>query len=256
MLMANYDKRLAYAARVLSKKSAEFLLQEIKKRSPKGEAFDAYRDSLVVVELKDRVTGYAVVSDRAKVRVRDIKADDGHGTVIYISATGAGRGKSQELASLIEQNNPWTMDLIPHGLKKEAVALVHRRVMKHEEDLVREQSRNFVLSNRAVLVDAGAKWGHIEDKKSDKGSLWSVPDFMALALRAEFGINDSPHPHWRPAIRELQLSMQKIIDGSDEINGALYDSTFVDHMKADASTRRWSVRRFKKEASEFEKAIG
>jgi len=256
MLMENYDKRLEYAARILSKEAAEFLLEDVKRRSPKGKAFDAYRDSLTVVELKDRTTEYAVVSDAAKVRVRDIKKDEGHGMVIYVSATGAGMGKSLEMAMLIEQSNPWTIDLIPHGLKKETVSLIHRRVLKHEEEFAREQTNDFILSNRAALADTGARWGHIEDKKADKGNLWSMPDFMSLAVRAEFGINDAPHPHWRPAIKDLRESIQKIIDDSDKINGALYDSSFAEHMKSDTSVKRWSVRKFKKETDEFRKALG
>ena len=257
LLLRNYDKRVSYSIGLLSLDSANFLLKEIKDRSPNGPDFDVYRDSLKVVKVGNKHATYAVVSDRDKVGIGNIgDSDENFGVVVYIVSTGGTVGKSATLAGLIAQNEIWTADLIPHGIKKSSVSMVHRRVIKSEESYIRQQTREFIAENKSDLVALGAHWGAPLNKRADRGNLTSLPDYMTLALRAEFGINNRSQPHWRPSIEVLRGSIQKLIEKNQDIYDALHDCRFTDHMKTRAEREKWEGRRFKREADQFQRALG
>ena len=212
MLLSNYDKRIKYANEMFVKACAFFLLHEVEKNIPQGPDYDQYRKSLKVVRLIGKNVAYAVVSDREEVKLKNIgETNKKFGTVVYIASRGASVGESSELASILEQNNPWVVDLVPNGIRKGSVSMVHRRVMKNEENAIREQTKSFISENKSLMIKYGASWGDAKDPDTSAGELASLPDYMAMALRAEFGINDVSRPHWRPALSKLKSSLQDIL---------------------------------------------
>jgi len=257
-LLKNYDLRIAHALRLFTKDVAEFFMEEVRKGIPAGSDFDMYRESLSVVRVGKEGTAYAVVSMRSREKLGGIKEDDPRfGIVVSMYPTGDGPPKQVELAKALSDNPFWTISQVPNGISKTAVRLVHRRVLKQEEEHARNETTVFLGENRTYLQSLGARFGKAENGITDALSMLSLPDFMTLALRTEFGINAPSQAHWRPALSTLRRSLQAIIDDNDELQQTLGDPNYNGHMKAIPSDSEfWATQRYQKEAREFEKALG
>lgn len=258
-LMAHYEKRLQWTQTRIMQDIAETFLEILKSKAPKIEQEKEYVDSLKVVCLKG--TGgdpvYAVVSERDKVSLKSLRNPKSRPMVVYIEQ-GKGRGSMDPMVSLVVLNNPWPPAMIPANLPAKKVHMVHKVVSREEFDWAVKTSQKYIRDNQVAFSKARARFRPemAEDASDDLSGLESMPDYMSFALRSEFGINLKPQPHWRPAIHELSVRMQKIIDDDKEIKKALYDSLFNKHLGSKAPyDDEMTVDVFKKEAGEFQKRI-
>lgn len=262
-LLHKYAQRMEWVRSQITKNVAENFLESLMKIVPGDSDFDDYRKSLKVVSLSGVKGGvaYAVVSDRSSVSVgmlqKEEKTEDTESgaTVIYIEPT-KGRGEVSPLAMMVIQNNPWPPSMIPHGIPQKEVMLVHQKVTKKEVDFARDQAKDFLSKFRPELRGAGATWKKTEETENPSDELESLPDYMSMALRSEFGINAVAHPHWRPVLKGVFNRVGEIIEKDDNIRRALYDELFRDHLKAKQKyPDDMSEKNFIEEAGEFQKKI-
>lgn len=259
MLVRNYDERVEYANRILTREVAEKFLKELKSKAPQGDEYKEYIESLEVVHLKDvngRVVAYAVVSNRKKTTLAELKKEKNAGqTVVFINSSQS----SSPLAQLLTENNPWPSDMLPAGLKKGDAAFVSQLVTEGEADYVRRQTKVFLSKRDSELRKLGASWDQkdLNDSKMNGDELEGLPNYMTLGLRAEFGINAKSQPHWKPTLTAMDGAPPKIYRMNRDIQSALFDPAFTDHLRLlretpDDEVGEKNVDEFKKEAKAFQ----
>ena len=256
-LLKNYDKRWRYVERIVAQDVAEAFLANLKENAPEGEEYKPYIDSLEAVELTS--TGgkivFGVICNRQKVKVGELQqSENARKTVVYIHpvATGQTAASVEALASI----NPWPVDLIPHGLNEAEVTLVHQTVTEGEYAYAKTRALNFVGKNRAVFKRHGLDWGNVNVQGTKAEELSSLPDWLALAIRSEFGINAPSSPHWRPSIKWIQSRVREIAARDGRVRKALFDNLFREHLKAKTSSLpTMKAKDFVKEAGVFEKTV-
>lgn len=257
-LMSNYGKRMEWVRRQIIKNLADAFLKKLLAMAPKGKEYEEYRKSLSVVEITGigKEISYAVVSDREAVSLDTLREQEGNPTVVYIESK-KGRGQADPLVQLMSMNNPWPPNMIPHNLSEE-VMLVHVPVTQPEYDFATDQAKRYRQENSVLFTRYGAKWSYADAQKADElTSLNSLPDYLSFALRAEFGLNIAPHPHWRPALRVIAKGIEELIDRNNDIQDALYDEKFRKHLESQQQdVEQMPVKKFEDEAKVFQEKIG
>jgi hypothetical protein len=247
---------MPYIEKRIARDLAEAFLKRLKDGAPGGEEFKVYLESLEVIELTGTrdIPVFAVISKRMKVRLGDVAASGGgKKTVVYIYPNQT--GEASEVVEMISSVNPWPLDLVPHGLS-DGVILIHRLVTEGEMTWAREQVVELISKNSAEFRRNGIRWGKIEEGAKRADDMESLPDYMSLALRTEFGINADSQPHWRPAARWVLNNARKIIKGDDKIGGALRDWLFREHTLSDKGDYgKMDSREFEKDVGSFQKKV-
>ena len=253
--LKGYGQRIKYVESRVGLDIVNALLSKVKELAPSGKEYKPYLDSLHAVELVGKKGSFfGVISDNSKIKIgRILESGAADRTVVYISP--ATTGLSSEVVEFLSSVNPWPVDLLPHGLKDEAVVFVHRHVSVDEMKFVRRNAVEFIAENRDGFRQLGLTWGTI-DKKESVENLSSLPDYMWIALRAEFGINAKAVPHWIPAIKWTVASLKAIAGKDDRTKAALEDPLFRDHtLKNNFGLEIMSASKFNKEVKEFQKRI-
>jgi hypothetical protein len=256
-LLGGYDRRLKYVEQRIGADLAQAFLEKIKEGAPSEPEYQKYIKSLAVVELtgtRGRVV-FAVISDRTRVKLGEAIGDGLLGkTVVYIyPSTGE---VVSDVVELLEAGNPWPADMVPHGVPKNDVSLIHRVVTEGEVKWARQNAMEVVSENREVFRRYGVYWGKAMVPEDHADELESLPDFMSLAVRAEFGINAAPMPHWRPAAKWVLDNAVEILKKDEKIKLALHDSLFREHtIQKSSGFPTMKAGDFTKEAGEFEKKV-
>jgi len=256
-ILNSYDKRLIYVRRRACKDLAEAFLERLKENAPEGEEFNAYIKSLEVVELTHTrgIPAFAIISRRSKVKLGTLMGNEATAkTVAYIYPS---QGEvTSPVTELISSVNPWPLDLVPHGLSGDDFMLVHRIVTEGEMKWARQQVLELISENRGEFRRYGIHWGKAVEQDRHSDELESLPDFMSLAIRAEFGINADHQPHWRPAMKWVIANAVKILEKDKLIKGALHDWLFKEHTLVKKSgLPSVSAKDFLKEAGAFQKKV-
>lgn len=255
-LLNGYERRLSYVEDRISLDLAKALLEKVKENSPSGKEYKQYIESLTVV----RITGigkkymYAVVSDRDNVKLKD--ATSGgllNKTVVYFYSRDE---QDYGLAALLSSGNPWPAEMVPNGIPSKDVSVIHRTVNEGEVKWARENVSNLIREHKGEFRSYGIYFGASEKEEDNPGNLDSLPDFMSSAIRAEFGINASPSPHWRPAARWVMSNLLLILKDDKKIQLALKDNVFREHtLPPGGQHKKMNIRQFKKETSEFQSKV-
>ena len=254
MLLRGYTKRIEYVQERIAKDVAVQFLNVLRAKAPVGPQYKSYIDSLKIVKLEGKGSvAYAVVSDRKKVRLGEFGPQRSKNIVVYVHAKAGGH-MSPALDALI-QHNPWTIETLPNFVNRKSSVLIHRNVTKGEAQATRQRIHKVIADNRSDFAQLGIRWGKIEEGETSAYEMESLPDHMADALRAEFGLMAKAHPHWRPTLRYIVGKVKQIIDDDPMIHGALYDALFKEHTLATKEKDVWTAQQFKKEASQFQKAV-
>lgn len=255
-LLKNYPARLLYVRRQIMKDMAEVLYSYLMMTIPDSEEFRIYKESIRVVEIKglQKSVAFAVVSDRDAVKLGDISVDEAMETVVYINYRGTGQPPA--LTALVMQTNPWPLELVPHGLDTKSTELIHRRVSEPEYKHVRRTTMEFISANKDIIKGSGGSWGRAEKGQQEASEMKSLPDFMSLGLRSEFGINAPARPHWRKSVRLVTRRLSDIIKDDKQIQKALYDRLFKEHLSASVPYEHdMEQAQFLEEASDFQKVV-
>lgn len=256
-LMSSYDKRVQYVSSKIGQDLAEAFLEKLKDGVPSGDEYKAYVESLSIVQVtgaRERAV-FAVVSDKTKVRMRDITGSKQSGkTVVYFYSSN--QEETSELVVLLEQGNPWPADMVPHGVPKKDVTLLHKIVSEGEMEWARENAKRIISANKHTFRRNGIYWGNVSKEEEDAGALESLPDFMSLAIRAEFGINTEMKSHWRPAAKWVLNNAVSIVKKDDRIKSALHDSLFREHtLHRGVQYKPMDEKEFNKEAGKFQRKV-
>jgi len=255
-LLRNYPKRLAYVRRRTTLDMAEVLYSYLMVTIPDSEDFHTYKESIKMVEIVglDKSVAYAVISDRTAVKLGDLSVDEAMETVVYIDYK---RGDMPPLLlQMVMQINPWPVEMVPNGLEPDTTVLIHRKVSKPEYEHVRRNAKEFVSANKDVIQGAGGGWGTVKEDQQKGSDMKSLPDFMSLALRAEFGINTPAKPHWKKSVRQVTSRLSRIMEDDALIQKALYDWLFKEHLSSPVKSKNtMSQDTFIKEAGDFQKKI-
>jgi len=258
-LMRKYPERLAWVKRRIVYDIAQRFLWELQKRVPKGENYDGYKESLKLVEITGMKgdVAFAVISERDKTTIGALKEKKSSYYVIYVEPRGA-VGEMSDIVNLVTMNNPWTTDTLPSNIPDSKVEMINREVTKSEFDFIREETNNFLAGARTELKRSGASWFKpAEDVEYHVDSYSTLPDYMWLGIRTEFGINMAGNPHWRPAIQDAMKRVGEIIRKDQEIQKALYDQNYTGYLKAgEQLADNMSQNAFNNEASEFQDKVG
>jgi stalled ribosome alternative rescue factor ArfA len=255
-LMRNYDQRVAYVRHRVGRDIALALVERVKYSAPKGSEYSVYINSLEAVELtgvKDAAT-FAVVSKRMTASLGEIsESESGSMTVVYFTPVG----EPSALAIMLSESNPWPIDMVPDGVPEKEVMIVNRVVTSGEVDFAREQAKDHVSKNESLYRRHGIEWGKKSDvDKKQAKDLMSMPDYMSLALRAEFGINADLKPHWRPAIRWVARNIKRIIEKDKKIHAALHDPLFREHtMEKNSGLPTIPGKELKEKAKSFQSKV-
>jgi len=256
-LLGGYDRRVQYVRRRISRDLAEAFLERLKETAPTDDEFVQYLKTLKVVELigtKD-VNVFAVVSDRTKIKLGEAREGLESKTVVYFHPS---QGEmTSDVVALLSHGNPWPLSMVPHGVPKNDVSIVHRIVTEDEVAWAKRNVLNLISRNRHIFRRYGISWGTVIDEETSADQLESMPDFMSLAIRAEFGINMESKAHWKPAAKWVHANVIRVIEKDDTIRKALHDDLFRDHTFAkDADNDKMKVKDFMAEAGEFQKRVG
>jgi hypothetical protein len=257
-LMNSYSKRVAYVRFKISLEIAKAFLARLIKEAPKGDEYDAYIGSLKVVKLVGNkgFAAHAVISERMKIRVGDVLADKGakEKAVVYVEPSQG--GGSPGVVDLIAENNPWPVSMLPHGIPRGEAVMIHRLVTEGEMKWVKEQTAMFISNNRGEFRSHGVYWGEIEDQDTAVEGMESLPDYMTLAIRAEFGINAEQHAHWKPSLKWVAKNVDRIAKEDREVHAALHNWLFRGHTLSNTSKLSTiSLGNFDKEVGSFEKMV-
>ena len=134
--------------------------------------------------------------------------------------------------------------------------MIHKVVTDGEMKWARVQALEFISEHRSEFRREGVYWGRVREPEEDVGEMESLPDYMTLAIRAEFGINADDRPHWRPALRWIIKRIDDIAKEDKEVQGALHDWLFRGHtLSRNSKERTMDVREFEKEAGEFQRKV-
>jgi hypothetical protein len=257
-ILNNYPDRLRFVRVRIGEDVANAFVEKLKELAPSDEEYSVYLKSLKVVRLitMRRIVAFAVVSSDVSETIGEIVSDERSRkrTVVYIEqASGA---EPNPIVDLLSMSNPWSVYMLPNGIPRNGVTLVHQIVTDDEVLWAEKQASRFISKNRGELRSLGISFGKIEDPEKSPDGLESLPDYMSLALRSEFGINADPHPHWRPAIKWVQKNLWKIVKGDEKIKEALGNWLFREHKRGiDSSVETMSPDDFKKKAGRFQKKV-
>jgi hypothetical protein len=136
---------------------------------------------------------------------RELTEDDQEDTVVYVRAGRA----SPQAAKVLEAYNPWPAALLPFQPTGRGVSSVSRQVSRSE--VSRASAR--ILSKRSSIESQLRRAGvrDAEIRRSNRGTGTEVHDDLAFSvLRREFGLADKSEPHWRPAVKLVQRSLQQL----------------------------------------------
>ena len=252
-MLRSYDDRVKYVQRRAGVDLVEALVQRVKDLSPDGKEYESYLDSLEAVELiGGKGIAFGVISRDDKVSIGELRDSQGsERTVVYINPSSGGI-PSPEI-EFLSMANPWPIDAIPGGMSDEDAVLVHRLVTSGEMNFVRQRVIDFVAKNKADFRRLGLQ---VSSDEEGVANLSSLPDYMWMALRSEFGINADSKPHWRPALRWVISNLSKILEKDDNIRFALQDPLFREHtfQKGSGLPTREKTK-FDKDVGEFQKRI-
>lgn len=249
-LMRDYPKRVEYVEQRIARDAAVALLEKVKDEAPEGSEYAPYISSLEVVEVTGpRGVSYGVVASPDRVTVQNlVDSEYASRTAVWIAPAASGR--NAEVGRLLSSVNPWPMDMIPNGVKKKDVILIHRMVSEVEKEHARSTVREFVRQNRELMRRYGLYWGEVDNESMAAGSMTSMPDYLWLALRTEFGINMKAQSHWRPAVSWLVNNLLSIIEDDRVIKETLTNELSREHTLNEDSDLYWMKKR------EFDKRVG
>ena len=206
--------------------------------APKGREYDTYIKSLKVVRVigVHGMVAFAVVSSEVSEKVGDILSEERSRarTVVYVQPSIG--TVPNPVVEILEEANPWPVFMLPNGIPKKGTVLIHRVVTEGEIKWAKDQAKDFIFEREGELRAHGLTFGKVEDPEKSIDGMESLPDYMSLALRSEFGINVRPHPHWRPAIKWLKKNLWSIVQGDERIRNALTDPLFREHKRSIGST--------------------
>ena len=255
-LLRNYKGRLNYVSQRIAFDAAKALLDKVKELSPDTPEFRDYIESLEVVEVaRGKKNSFAVVSSRDKVKLKDLEESEASSkTVVYIRPTAT--DEESQAVMMLSSVNPWPLDLVPHGIVRKQATLIHRVVTDGEMELVRKTATEFIANNEHEMGRYGIYWGDVKDQRRAASSMKSLPDYMWFALRAEFGVNAEPHPHWRPAVSWLISNLLTIIEEDDVIRETLTNELSREHtMNKDFGLKQIRGTTFEKQAGKFQSKV-
>lgn len=230
-MLSGYPDRIRYAC----ERSAYDISLAFKERlislAPDGDEYSKYVSSIEIVGLTGMkgVSSFAVVSMDIKERLGDVidRDADRDATVVYIEASAA--SSKDTGIDLLMSVNPWPLNMLPSGIPRRGIRMMHRRVSPGEMSFVEKNARSFIRSNSGALRSYGFIFGRVDARDKDVGSMESMPDVLTLALRSELGVNSDYRPHWGPAIRWIRKHFFEILENDDEIKRALQDPSFRKH---------------------------
>ncbi len=203
-----------------------------------------YKKSITIRRMlgaKDFERAYAVISEPKEVALSDI---DQKRNVLYIFQTGEA---VTDLGAYLEEYSPF----VPKFFAKHAeglyrvggIRLINRRVTEDEYSRVAEKNLADYEGNKdrlrgafdAFNRDFRAELKAIKEQEK-KPEVKTMPDWMFMALRMEFGIGGKHHPHWSKAVKEIPKMVQKL----SKKNGKLYSKYM-----ASAKFKDWTMKQRK-----------
>jgi hypothetical protein len=253
--MGSYAERMKYVEKRIALNMARAFLEQLKSSIPSGSEYKAYSNSLKIVELKGASTpAFGIISEREKVKLRSVFEGGMAGsTAVYIYPS---REDACEVVQLAASINPWPIDLVPGKLPKDDVSLVHRLISGREMEFVRKQATDFIAKNKREFARNGITWAKKDENKNDISGMESLPDYMTLALRTEFGINMNSVPHWKPSIKFVMDNAVEILKKDNRIRDALHDWLFREHtLEQKSEYDDMTQRDFLKETKKFQQAL-
>lgn len=253
-----YPKRLEHVRVRTAYDLAAAFKEKLLEFAPKGDEYEKYLESLEVVQLTGLrgIAAFAVVSMSMKERIGDVLERDSERdrALVYVEAGAAAMpGNGIEL---LEEANPWPIFMLPSGIPRGDVRLLHRQVTEGEMEWAKRSVRDFVKAHEGEFRSVGFTFGKVEDPDMAVEGMESTPDYMTLALRAELGVNAEQVPHWRPALRWVRKNTMKILEGDDEIKRALQDPEFRKHtFDQSPSGEDMDARKFGKQTEKFRSMV-
>jgi hypothetical protein len=211
----NYLKQFGYE--LASKAQAQ-----VKKRIPRSKEFAEYRKSLTVSSVNgspDNSVNYVLQSVSKPKALREQDRDV---VVLYVKSRRS-KGASNRYVDVLEQFGPWTMDTIPRYPSPSEGTLIKRVVSSAEVEAVRRARRRTrsqwtkALRSAQVMQTTGDR-AQSELNRLTKG--YATTDMTQFALRAEFGVNRRPQPHWRVGISEtVRKEVPALLKSPDLVKG-------------------------------------
>jgi len=230
-MLRGYSGRLDFVRKRAAYSLSEAFKNKLTELAPKGEEYEKYIKSLEVVQLRGirDVSAFAVVSIDSTEKIGDILArtKERDRTVVYVEGNASiGQNVGIELLS---DASPWPIDMLPSGIPRRDVRLIHKQVTDDEMEWAKQKTKAFIKENKVSLLAFGFMFGKVKDPDKSVDGMESMPDYATLALRAELGVNAQQVPHWRPAIKWVRKNVMKILEDDDEIKLALRDPSFRRH---------------------------
>lgn len=231
LMLHGYKGRIDYACERASFELANMFMLKLLELAPRGDEYESYLQSMRLSRIGVRNKGaYAVVSDGAREKIGDIlkRKTITDRVVIYVSPNvGFDVGPAVEV---LMRGNPWPVKMLPSGIPRRGITLVHRILSEEEADWVATETAKFLAINGPGIVALGMRPQAIDDTSDDSVvNMESHADFMMLALRAEHRVNSDIDPHWTPALKWVVENGIRIIEKNPDMKRVFSQYVFRKH---------------------------
>lgn len=186
--------RLERGMELVTMEACKIVHEEIVAKAP--DLADALYPKRLKVSLLDGSEGFIVV-----IWFEDTQRDSDGATESDTAYLIELRDDSPRYAQVLAKWGPWPADMFPMSLDEREATVIARRATSIELNKLRDRVVQNARKIEMELRNAGAKGVEVPSTKSAKQRV--VDDIGFSVLRAEYGINTRPQPHWRPAIRSL-----------------------------------------------------
>jgi len=197
-------------------------------RIPKKDQYRAYRESLVLSEVKglksSKEAAYVVRSNIKARRVTKLERDK---VVLYVRAKSARPARTPKDIQILIDMGPWTVDTMPFWPPTGKAVVIKRKQSKREVADVRKKQEKQKLKVRAEMMKAGRRLGN--KKASTIGDLKAggkaIPDVAMQALSLEFGGDgERAVPAWRESINAAKtIGLKNAARRYKHLYEAMYD---------------------------------
>lgn len=221
----DFKKRSAALSRIVARKVAKGVLEEIVKSIPEGTADEkAYKKSLALADIADQpavaITGFVG---------KELATADAATTLVYVPIRGP--GVRDPAGSVLSRYEPWALYTLPPI--NYVGPLVLRAVSNAE--VIKAAAVNTTMRPAAdtMLRGIGVRFG---SRFEHKGKAFL--DVENFALRIEFGLPGvtTRSPHWKQPVLEAQRGVQTKEMAKDASFQDLVQETLLD-----PRGRRWKA---------------
>lgn len=190
---------------------------------PTGREWNEYRDSLDIAEVQGLGMGEAAYTLRSRIQARGVDTLKEESTILYVRVNRQMRVVRPSI-EILEKYNPWTVDTIPFYPPSTVAKILSRETTKLTTGKVRKRR---IKDRRLWQTELSQVGVRVQNRPAKKDTAKAISDVAYSAFKLEFGLGVKPHPHWRPALKNLQVAVPRRLSNNPKIRRLFTDPSFT-----------------------------